>query len=83
MPFETLGHWYRSMLQPILQISPIDTLVNGVAVGCWSLVVEHPIERHDGCVELAHEILADVVHAMLVVSFVHFGYRLLLRMNVG
>ena len=35
-------------------------------------MIKNPTEWHDCRVKLAHELLSDVVHAMLVMSLVHF-----------
>ena len=36
-------------------------------------MIQHPIERHDLGVKFAHQILPDMVHAMLIVALVHFA----------
>lgn len=71
MPFESLGYLDRSMLKPALEAVPVHALVDCIPVWCRILVVEHPIKRHDRGIELAHQVLSDVVYAMLVMAFVH------------
>lgn len=46
-------------------------------------MVKNPIERHDGRVEFTHKILADVIDAVLIVSFIHLGDVRFLGLNVG
>ena len=46
-------------------------------------MVEHPAKGHDRRVELAHEVLADVVDAVLVVALVHLRDVVLEGLHVG
>ena len=62
---------------------PVDTFVNGVAIGSWVLVVQNPIERHNGRVKFAHEILSNVIDAMLIMSLVHLRDFLLFGSDGG
>ena len=62
---------------------PVHTFVNGVSVWSRVLVIQNPVERHDRGIEFAHEVLADVIHTMLVVSLVHLGYVGFLSSNLG
>ena len=82
MPFESLRDRYRSILEPLLQRVPIHTLVDGVSVWCRILMLPNPVEWHNGGVKFAHEILPDVVDAVLVVTFVHLRYAILGGLNV-
>lgn len=81
MPFKSLRHRYRSVLEPLLQRIPVHTLVDGVSVWRGILMIPNPVERHDGRVKFAHEILPDIVDAMLVMEFVHFRYTILGGLN--
>ena len=46
-------------------------------------MLEHPVVRHQACVEIAHEALPYIIHAMLVVPLVHFRNLLHLAQRVG
>ncbi len=46
-------------------------------------MVQHPIVRDDARVELAHEALPDVVHAVLVVPLVQLRHALRLVRRLG
>ena len=70
-PFETLRHLDRPPFEPVLQGVPIDAFVNGIAVRSGVFMIENPIERHDGRVELAHEILSNVIDTVLVVPLIY------------
>jgi len=72
-PFEALGHLNGPVLKPPLQVVPIDAFVDRVPIWCRVLVIQDPVERHDRCVEFAHQVLPDIIHAVLIVSLVHFG----------
>lgn len=37
-------------------------------------MIKDPVIRHKPSIKLAHDTLADIVHAMFVMPFVHLGY---------
>ena len=57
--------------------------MNRIPVRRRVLVIAHPVERHDRRIELAHQILADVVDAVLVVPLVHLRDAGFGRLHVG
>lgn len=46
-------------------------------------MIEHPIERHDRRVEFTHQVLSDIIDAVLVVPLVHLRNVLFQALNVG
>ena len=77
MRLVSLRNRHRFVFDPLLQQIPIDTFVNGISVWCGILVMPNPVEWHDSGVEFAHEILPDIVDAVLIMSFVHLRYTVL------
>lgn len=83
MPLEALGHIHSSILQPVLDPVPVHTLVEGVAVRSWLIVLVDPVVRDDARVKVAHETLAEVVDAVLVVALIHLRGALLVGFCLG
>lgn len=54
-----------------------------IGIGGRILVVQDPVVRDNPRVELAHQALADIVDAMLVMALVHLRYTLLLVLHLG
>ncbi len=45
-------------------------------------MIQNPVIRDDSCIELAHEALPDIIHAVLVVSFIKLRHALLFLLRV-
>lgn len=72
LPFKSLRHLHRPPLQAFLHPAPIHAFVDCIPIRRRLLVLPDPVERHHRGIELAHQILPDVIDAMLVVALVHF-----------
>ena len=73
-PPEPLRHLYRHVPQRLHHPIPIDALVPRIAVGRRLLVVEDPVVRDNTRVVVAHDALAQIVDAVLVVALVHLRH---------
>ena len=71
-PLKPLRHPHRPLFQAILHPIPIHALVNRIPIRRRLLMLPDPVERHHRGIELAHQILPDVIDAVLVVALVHF-----------
>ena len=49
-----------------------------VTIWCWLVVFSNPIVRDDARVEIAHDGLSKIIHAVLVMALVHFRNALLI-----
>jgi hypothetical protein len=83
MPLKPLGHLHGMIRQPALQMLPVDALVERVPVGRGLVVVADPVVRDNARVKVAHDALADVVDAVLVVALVHLRDALLVGNGLG
>ena len=60
--------------QPMLKSIPIDAFVWGVRIRRGILVVQNPVVCDKTSIKRAHQRLTYVVHAVLIMPFVHLGY---------
>lgn len=56
----------RTFRSPVIQSLPVHTRVINGEVWPWSAILRPPVEGDNGGIGVAHERLADIVHAMVL-----------------